>query len=243
VKPAVDYQGAIEIRLLSRPFASTEFSGSERLGAGLLDDDVMAVSYIPIEGPNDPTPSRTRLTPGVQVMEETLARLEAAGLSTDYVFRGGSFDSIEAGPTSLIWIPGTERVIGHAIEHAVKGVIWVYNKVSPAVEAGAAVKKNVELIEKVSKELRSDSDRSVAGGALEDASKTARRALAEALECESDNSTLSFTQGGEGQEPGVFVCVFGREQQGYRVTVVYRGEGAYAVRSIDKVDRGSEPSS
>jgi hypothetical protein len=63
------------------------------------------------------------------------------------------------------------------------------------------------------------------------------------LECDPDNSTLNFIQGGEGQEPGVFVCVFGHEQQGYRVTVVYRGEGAYAVRSIGKVDRDSEAGS
>ena len=239
VEPPFDYQGAIEIRLLSRPFASTDVSESEQLGVALRADDVMAVSYVPIEGPNEARPSGAELTPGLEAMQGTLARLEAAGLSTDYVFRGGSFDLPETVPTNLIYIPGAEHAIVHAVKGTVKGIIWVYHQVSPAVEAAAAVNESVELIEKVSKELRSGSDQPVKGGALEDASTVARQALAQALDCNSDNSTLSFIEGSPGHESGVFVCLFRRKRQRYRVTVAYQGKRSYAVRTIEKADPGS----
>lgn len=226
----MDYQGAIEIRLLSRPGASTNAESAEQPGRALLEDDVLGVSYVLIETADERRGPATRTAPDALTLQDTLAELRASGLSADYVFPGGSVEPTLAGPTAF-YIPGSEV----AIFHGIKWVIGVFHHAKPVLETAAAVNESVELIDKVSAKMRSGADRPVKGGTLESAIQTARSALAQALECDPDNKTLEFAQGRKADEPGVFVCAFLRGRQHYQVIVAHQGKGIYAVRTIEKV--------
>lgn len=229
----MDDQGAIEIRLLSRPGALSAAASGEQLDRALLEEDVVGVSYVLIETPDADAP--TRSAPEALTLQETLAELRASGLSADYVVSLEGIESADLLPTAL-YIPGTEV----AVFHGIKWVIGVIHGAKPVLKTAGAISESVELIDKVSAKMRSGADRPVNGGTLEGAIQTARTALAEVLGCDADNKTLKFTDGSQTNEPGVFVCAFRHGRAQHRVTVVHHGKGGYAIRTIEKLPATSK---